>query len=270
MIRGAWKCFNVFLLLLLPTPLFVVAAVSVTPDRFLAFPPTGFSLVWYEAFLANPDWMRALGVSALIALCAASLSTAAAVGAALALERARAQRRALAETVILAPLIFPHAAVGVAMLGFLLTLHLNGTALGILIVHAILCGPFAYRPIAVSLQKIDPAMTEAAMSLGADGREAFWRVTLPLMRPGIVTSLLFTFIISFDEVTVTLFLISPNIVTLPVKIWGHIRDNADPVVAAISTLLVLGTLSVVIILERTVGLQFFVDPEADEERSRAQ
>ena len=69
---------------------------------------------------------------------------------------------------------------------------------------------------------------------------------------------------------VTLFLISPSIVTLPVKIWGHIRDNADPVVAAISTLLVLGTLSVVIILERTVGLQFFVDPEADEERNRAQ
>lgn len=259
-----WTGFNLLLLALVPAPLLIIAAVSVTPDRFLAFPPTGFSLVWYERFLASADWMKAFGVSAAIAACAAVLSTAAATAAALALDGLAGRRRGAAETMILSPLIFPHAAIGVAMLGFLLALRLNGTAAGILLVHVILCGPFAYRPIAVSLQKIDPSLIEAAMSLGHDRRQTFRRVTLPLLRPGIVTALLFTFIISFDEVTVTLFLISPDIMTLPVKIYGHIRDSADPVVAAISTVLVLITLVIVVTLERTVGLQLFVNPEADD------
>lgn len=265
-----WSGFNLLLLALVPAPLFIIAAVSVTPDRFLAFPPTGFSLAWYERFLASADWMRAFGVSAAIAACAAIVSTAAATAAALALDGLGARKRGISETLILSPLIFPHAAIGVAMLGFLLALKLNGTAIGILLVHVILCVPFAYRPISVSLQKIEPSLIEAAMSLGHDSGQTFRRVTLPLLRPGIVTALLFTFIISFDEVTVTLFLISPDITTLPVKIYGHIRDSADPVVAAISTVLVLITLSLVLVLERTVGLQLFVNPESDDgpDRSR--
>jgi putative spermidine/putrescine transport system permease protein len=131
-------------------------------------------------------------------------------------------------------------------------------------VHIILCGPFAYRPIAVALQKIDGSMPEAAMSLGAREGAVFRRVILPLMKPGIVTALLFTFIISFDEVTVTLFLVSPDVTTLPVMIWGHIRDSADPVVAAISTLLILMTAIIVLAVERLVGLQMFVNPEVED------
>jgi putative spermidine/putrescine transport system permease protein len=170
----------------------------------------------------------------------------------------------LIETGIFAPLIFPHAAIGVAMLGFLLALHARGTMLGIMLVHVILCGPFAYRPVSVSLQNIDRSMAEAAMSLGADPRGTFRRVILPLMRPGIVTALIFAFILSFDEATVTLFLISPDITTLPVRIYSRVRDAADPVVPAISTLLVIITLTLVILLERTVGLQLFVNPGKEE------
>jgi putative spermidine/putrescine transport system permease protein len=263
--RPAWLTLNLALLLFLPAPLFVVAAVSVSPDRFLAFPPTGVSLVWYFEFLASTQWMRALGISALLAAAAAILSTAAAIAAALALDRAHPRLRGTAETLILAPLISPHAAIGVAMLGLLAsTVLLKGTYLGIALVHIILCGPFAYRPVAAALQKLDPSLAEAAMNLGADVSVTLRRVVLPLLRSGIVTALLFTFIFSFDEVTVTLFLVGPNVTTLPLEIFSHLEQSADPVVAAISTLLMLFTFSLVVVLQRTVGLQMFVSLDADE------
>ena len=103
-----------------------------------------------------------------------------------------------------------------------------------------------------------------AMNLGASRSETFLRVTLPLMRPGLVSALLFTFILSFDEVTVTLFLVSPQITTLPIKIYHHVEQSADPVVAAISTFLVLGSLLLVVVLQRTVGLQLFLNSDGEE------
>jgi putative spermidine/putrescine transport system permease protein len=263
--RPSWLALNIALLVFLPAPLFIVAAISVSPDRFLAFPPTGVSLVWYAQFLASAQWMKALGISALVAAIAAAVSTGAATAAALALDRAHPRLRGIAETLILLPLIFPHAAIGVAMLGLLAsTVYLKGTYLGIALVHVMLCGPFAYRPVAASLQKLDPSMAEAAMNLGADTAFTLRRVILPLLRPGIVTALLFTFIFSFDEVTVTLFLAGPGVTTLPLEIFSHLEQSADPVVAAISTLLMLFTFSLVVVLQRTVGLQMFVSLDADD------
>lgn len=99
------------------------------------------------------------------------------------------------------------------------------------------------------------------MSMGASNWYTFWHVTLPLVRPGIITALLFSFILSFDEVTVTMFLVGPFITTLPVEIYSFIQESGTPVVAAISTVLVVMTLLLVILLERLVGLEFFVEPD---------
>jgi len=262
---GLWRTLNVTLLLVLPLPLVIVAIVSFSPDRFLSFPPTGFSLVWYREFLTSPDWMRVFGISAAIAAVAALVSCTFAVLAALALDAAPARLRGICETLILAPLIFPHAALGIALYGMMNGIDLlDGTFLGICVAHVILAGPFAYRPISVALGKLEPAMAEAAMNLGATRQETFLRVTLPLLRPGMVSALLFTFILSFDEVTVTLFLVSPQITTLPIEIFHHVEQSTDPVVAAIATFLVLAAVLLVIILQRTVGLQLFFSAESDE------
>jgi putative spermidine/putrescine transport system permease protein len=102
------------------------------------------------------------------------------------------------------------------------------------------------------------------MNLGARPATILRSITLPLLAPGIVSALLFTFIISFDEITVTLFLTAPGITTLPLTIYSRLEQSADPVVAAVSTLLVLLTLALVLVLQRTVGLELFVDIEADE------
>jgi putative spermidine/putrescine transport system permease protein len=262
-----WRALNIALLIFLPLPLFIVAAVSVSPERFLTFPPTGFTLQWYVEFLSSSKWMSVMAVSAVIAAITALLSCAIATLAALALDGVSARFRGLCETLILAPLIFPHAAIGIALYGMMNGVDvLDGTFLGICVAHVILAGPFAYRPISVALARLEPAMAEAAMNLGATRRETFFRVTLPLLRPGMMAAMLFTFILSFDEVTVTLFLVSPQITTLPIQIFHHVEQSADPVVAAISTFLILASVLLVVVLQRTVGLQIFLSSDSDDQR----
>jgi putative spermidine/putrescine transport system permease protein len=264
--RALWLTLNGALLIFLPLPLVIVAAVSITPSRFLTFPPTGISFAWYREFFASPDWMHAFAISLCIAIAAALISTTAAVMAALALERAAPRARGLAELLILSPLIFPHAAIGIAIFGFLAaTVVLRGSYVGILLTHTILCVPFAFRPVAASFHRLDRSLAEAAMNLGARPWTILRRVTLPMLRPGLVSALLFTFIISFDEITVTLFLTAPGITTLPLTIYFRLEQSVDPVVAAVSTLLVLLTLGLVLVLQRTVGLELFVRAETDEE-----
>lgn len=265
--RLAWVALNWILLIFLPLPLVIVAAISISPARFISFPPTGFSLVWYQQFLASPQWLTAFGISAAIAIIAAVLTTTIAVLATLALDRMNGQVRGVIEMLILAPLIFPHAAIGVAIFGFLAASSvLRGTYWGIGLAHMILCVPFAFRPVAASYSKLDRSLAEAAMNLGARPATILRKITLPMLGPGIVSALLFTFIVSFDEITVTLFLTAPGITTLPLTIYSRLEQSADPVVAAVSTLLVLLTLGLVLLLQRTVGLELFVNMEADEAR----
>ena len=110
-------------------------------------------------------------------------------------------------------------------------------------------------------ERISPEMLEASAILGAGEMRTALRVLLPLCRPGLVTALLFSFIISLDEVTVTMFLTGPDVMTLPVEIYAYIQENASPVLAAVSTAMVVATLALVLLLERLVGLQVFVEEE---------
>jgi putative spermidine/putrescine transport system permease protein len=257
------RALAILLLVLLPAPLVIVVGASLSPGRILTFPPPGLSLRWYHAMLAEPVWVQGFAVSAVIAVAAAIVTTLAAIGAALALERAPPRLRNAAETMILLPLLFPAAAFGIGILGWLGMLRLNGSMIGVLIAHLVLCAPFAYRPIAVSLRQIDRSLTEAALILGAEPRQALTRVVLPLLRSGIAAALMFSFIISFDEVTVTMFLVGPEFTTLPVAIYSHIQDTADPVVAAISTVLIALTAGLVLLLDRVAGLRIFIDIEEE-------
>lgn len=257
------RALAILLLILLPAPLVIVIGSSFSPRAVLGFPPPGFSWRWYIEFLGTPSWLVAFGISAALALASAVLTTLASLGAALALQRAPTRLRAVAETAILAPLLFPHAALAIGFLGWLSLAQMNGSFLGLLVAHLILCAPFAYRPIAVSLAQLDTALPEAAAILGAEPGQALRRVVLPLLRPGIAASLLFSFIISFDEVTVSMFLVGPEFTTLPVAIYARLNDSADPVVAAISSILILLTAGLVILMDRLVGLKIFVDVEEE-------
>lgn len=250
------------LLALLPAPILIIVVASFTADGYLRFPPSALSLRWYIEALDDPRWITALGLSLTIALLTAVTATAIAFLTAWC-ARCRLPSRVARtlDVVVLSPLLFPHAALGVAMVNLLAVFGLVGTAGGILIGHLICALPFAYRPVAVAMQRISPEMLEASAILGAGDARTALRVLLPLCRAGIVTALLFSFIVSLDEVTVTMFLTGPDMKTLPVEIYAYIQENASPVLAAVSTAMVAATLALVLLLERTVGLQFFVEDE---------
>ncbi|MCX7561245.1 ABC transporter permease [Sulfitobacter sp. F26204] len=246
-------------LLFLPLPIVIVVLSSFTSAGYLSFPIKGLSLRWYGEFLGSADWLRVLGTSALLAFIGATVSTAASFAAAWAVVRHRIRFGATYETILLTPLIFPHAAIGVIMIVTLSSVGWLGTFTGLVLVHCILTIPYAYRPVAAALRKADPALEEAAASLGARPWRTFWQVSLPAVRPGLVTSLLFSFIISFDEVTVTMFLVGPFVMTLPVQVFSEVLESASPVIAAVSATLVLFTTVMVFLLDRVIGIQFFVE-----------
>lgn len=247
------------LLLFLPAPIVIVVFASLTSAGYIQFPPGELSLRWYVEALTDPRWPSAFFTSIWIASLTALTITMVSFLTALYCTRYAPRVSGILETAIFSPLFFPHAALGVSMVAILASFGLLGTGTGLVLAHLILTLPFAYRPILISLKKVDRELIEAAQVLGASEWRATRDVLLPLSKSGIVTALLFSFIVSFDEVTVSMFLIGPSVTTLPVQIYSFIQDTASPVLAAISTATVVVTFVAVMVLERTVGLEFFVD-----------
>jgi len=255
------KILGVVLFAFLPLPIVVVAVSSFVKNGYFTMPLAPFSLRWYEEFLRDDQWTWLLLTSAGLAVVVALVSTLLALLAALVLNEKSFKGSGLVENLVMLPLVFPNAALGVAFLGMAGLLGISGSYLGIVLAHCIITLPFAYRPILNSLRKIDGSMSEAAMSLGSTPGRVLWTVILPLIRPGLITAFIFCFIISFDEATVTIFLVGPEVTTLPIRILTEIQERGSPVIAAISTFLVLITIAIVIFLERTVGLELFSAPE---------
>lgn len=267
--RATWRLLIFAIFIFLPAPIVIVVASSVSATGYLSFPPDGLSLRWYQEFLASEDWIAALVTSLLLAAVASVVSVAIAFLAAQVSARKVFRGRSTFEALVLLPLAFPHAALGVIMLSLVGLVGWRGTFPGLLIPHVILTIPYAYRAMITGLRRFDWSCEEAALSLGARPLTVLRRIVLPMLRPAIVTALMFSFIISFDEVTVTLFLVGPDITTAPVKIFAHIQESATPVVAAVSTLFILVTLAALLLLERLIGLELFVDIEGRSDRPAA-
>ncbi len=248
-------------LLFLPAPILIVVASSFTASGFISFPPPALSLRWYARFLGDPAWLHALAASALLAIVAAAGSVVAGFAVAWMAERWYPRLRPILETSVMLPLVLPQAALGMLVLSVAGRLGLVGSFGGILLAHLLVTLPYAYRPLVTGVAALDRAQEEAAQNLGATPAVVFRRVTLPGMRPAVASALLFCFIISFDEATVTLFLVGPDATTLPIRIFDTLQDNADPVVAAISTLLIAVTVVLVLIVGRVAGLLTFAQAE---------
>lgn len=253
---------GIALLLALPLPIFIVFGASFNGTGYFQFPPQSLSWRWYIEALTDPRWLSAAWTSVWIAAVAAVVTTAVSFMTAYFTIRYAPKLNSLLELLIFAPLFFPHAAMGVATVVLLAKFGIVGTSMAIVLAHLMVVLPFSYRPVHIALRSIDPDLIRAAEVMGASEWRALWDIVLPLCRSGLLTSLLFSAIISFDEVTVTMFLVGPNITTLPVQIFTFIQDEATPVLAAISTLSVLVTFLAILLLERVAGLTFFVQRDA--------
>lgn len=242
------------LLAFMTLPTVVVIAVSFNPTAILSFPPSGFSLRWYENVVTYPQFQRAMWNSLLVTAGAVVLAMPIGTAAALALARGRLRGRELWATLLLSPLVVPGVAAG---LGFLIL----GAALGLLrsrsvliAAHVALVLPFVVRSVWVSVRNLDPILERAAASLGATPWRAFRRVTLPLLRPGLLAALLFAVIVSLNEFVVSLFIATRLTEILPVAMFSYVVNYTDPTIAALSTLFILGTFLVVWLADRFLDL----------------
>jgi putative spermidine/putrescine transport system permease protein len=236
-------------------PLVIVCVVAFTPLGYISLPTDGLSLRWFAAILDNPRFISAFWLSLALGLVSSILATALAVPAALAIARFRFAGRDAISAFLLSPLMIPHIVLGVAFLRFFSAININGTFVGLVMGHVIVILPFALRLVLSSATGMDPAVERAAVSLGAGRLTVFRRITLPLILPGIVSGWLLAFITSFDELTMSVFIASPSTTTLPVRMFLHIQDTIDPLVAAVSALMIAGTAVLMLILDRLVGLE---------------
>ncbi|MGW9329696.1 ABC transporter permease [Bosea sp. NPDC055594] len=235
-------------------PLVVVMWMSLTPSNLLSLPTTSFSLRWFWAILRHSQFIDAFWFSILLGVLSASLAMVLAVPAALALARYRFPGRDGFVALFLSPLIIPHVVLGVAFLRFFTQIGTTGTFIGLLGAHVLVIFPYGLRLVLAALTTSDPAIERAAISLGASQWTVFRRVLFPLMIPGVAGGWVISFIQSFDEVTMTVFVATPSSMTLPVRMYHYIEESIDPLVASVSTIVILLTFLLMAIVDRIYGL----------------
>lgn len=236
-------------LLFLLAPIFVIIPLSFSNSSFLSYPIPGWSLRWYHELFASDDWARATRNSFIVAplatLIATTLGTLAAVG----LARVQFFGKGLLTSLLIAPMVVPIVVVGVSAYLFFARIGLSDSYTGIVLVHAALGAPFVLTTVMATLQNFNQNLVKASLSLGAGPLKTFFRVTLPVIAPGVVSGALFAFATSFDEVVVVLFLAGPAQTTLPRQMFTGIRENISPTIAAVATLLILFTALLMMTLE---------------------
>lgn len=250
-----WRLLIFLLYLFLLGPLLVILIVSFNAESYLSFPPQEWSLHWYADLLATAAFVDGFRVSLVLATSVAIVATLIGVPAAIAISRHEFRGRELMVSFFTLPLMVPGVVLGLGLLLVFSRLRLTATYPGLLAAHLIITVPFVIRTVATSLSTVSLDYEEAAQSLGATPWRTFWRVTLPLVMPGIIAGAAIAFLVSFDEVVLTLFLIGPRLTTLPVEVFNYVQFRTDPLVAALSVVLVTISLLGVALIERALGLR---------------
>jgi putative spermidine/putrescine transport system permease protein len=244
---------SVVALLFLVGPIVLVIGMAFTGGESIDFPPRGLSLRWFDKALSYRPFLDALGTSLVVAALSTVFALVLGIPVALAVQRHRFAGRGAVATVFLLPVIVPEIVVGFALFQYVMV-HLRVTAFGALLLgHTVLLLPYAVRVTSASLAMSGPALEEAARGLGAGPVRAFLRVTLPVMRPGIVAAAILSLITSLNNVPLSLLLSGPGTVTFPVELLHYVEFSFDPVGAAVSTLLLAATVVVAFVTERLVG-----------------
>lgn len=240
-------CVGVLLFLLLP--ILAIIPLSFSDSSFLVYPIQGWSLKWYHNLFESAEWSRATKNSFIVAPGATLLATALGTMAAVGLARTEFPFKGTLMSLLIAPMVVPIVVVGVGTYLFFAKFGLNDSYLGLIVVHAALGAPFVLTTVLATLQGFNQNLVRASLGLGAGPLQTFFRVTLPVIAPGVISGALFAFATSFDEVVVTLFLAGPSQVTLPRQMFTGIRENISPTIAAVATLLILFTTSLLLVLE---------------------
>jgi putative spermidine/putrescine transport system permease protein len=236
-------------LLYLILPVLAIVPLSFSSSTFLVYPIPGWSLKWYQNLIASDEWRMAAKNSFIVAPSATAVATILGTLAAIGLTKANFRGKALLMAILISPMIVPVVVVGVGMYLFFAPIGLANTYIGLILAHASLGVPFVVTTVAATLQGFNYNLVRASLSLGANPVKTFFRITLPVIAPGVISGALFAFATSFDEVVVTLFLAGADQTTLPRQMFTGIRENISPTIAALATILIVFSTSLLLALE---------------------
>ena len=247
-------CFAIFFFLLAPILIMIPLSFNAAPfftftREMLTLNPDGFSLRWYEDFLSSDSWRRSIRNSFLIGIAATVLSASLGTLAALGLSRSEMPAKGLIMGILISPMIVPLIISAAGMFFFFSSVNLAQTYTGVILAHAALGTPFVVITVTATLVGFDHSLTRAAANLGASPTRTFFKITMPLILPGIISGALFAFITSFDEIVVVLFVAGVEQRTIPREMWSGIREDISPTILAVATILVLLSVSLLTVVE---------------------
>ena len=243
-------CVLIFAFLIIPILVILPLSFNAQPyftftSEMLSFNPEGYSTRWYEAFFTDSNWQAAVKNSLIIAFFSTIISVSLGTLAALGLSQKDFPFKTTIMGILISPMVVPLIISAAGMFFFYARVNLLGTHIGVILAHAALATPFVVIVVTATLTGFDHSLTRAASNLGSSPANTFFKITVPLITPGVISGALFAFITSFDEVVVVLFLGSVKQRTIPWAMFSGIREEISPTILAVATLLI--TFSIILL-----------------------
>ena len=247
-------CFAIFFFLLAPILIMIPLSFNAQPfftftREMLTLNPDGWSLRWYEDLFSSSSWMRSIRNSFVIGIAATILATTLGTLAALGLSRSQMPFKGLIMGILISPMIVPLIISAAGMFFFFSSINIAQTFLGVILAHTALGVPFVVITVTATLVGFDHSLTRAAANLGASPTRTFFKITMPLILPGVISGALFAFITSFDEIVIVLFVAGVEQRTIPREMWSGIREQISPTILAVASILVLLSISLLTTIE---------------------
>jgi putative spermidine/putrescine transport system permease protein len=246
--------------LLAPLLLVLLASFAGGQTTYVVFPPTSFSIEWY--FRLPTEYFRSTVISVVVAVIASAISSVLGILAAFGIVRGRLPGRALLKAYFNAPMQIPFVVTGIVFLQFyyllygVLGLRLVGNFWGLLGVHVFITLPYVIGTVAAVLERFEPSLEEAALTLGASPWSTFRRVTLPLIKPGVLAGSLYAFVVSFGDIPATMFVTSQSTTTLPVQLFHALEFDFSPAILALCSLVVVLSMAMIFAIQWLLGFDF--------------
>ena len=241
-------------------PLLMTAYMSIFADGVVTFPPSGYTLSWSGRLAEFPKFGQSLGTSLRVAAMATFCSLLIGVPASIALVRYSFPGRSALNVLLLSPLTVPGVVIGLGLYVLMVDIEIRtefpliGSDWVLILAHLLITTPWVVRLCVANLVQLDRSIEEAAANLGASPGRVLWSVTLPMMRQGIVAAALFAFIVSFENIEMTLFLISPGMITFPISVLQYLEYRFDPLVASVVVVQTAVIAALLLAIDRYVKL----------------
>lgn len=262
--RSLLPLVSILILLFTLAPILILVISSFNSSRFFEFPPTGFTLNWYQEFMKSEEYQRSLVISLKVALTAAGLGLLAGIPAAFALDRYKFFGNGVLQSLFLSPLMLPQIIWAIGLVQFFSAWKIGeqnilGSFLGLVLAHTVIILPYVIRMVMTSLKYVEADLESAAMSLGATPIRTFFEVTVPIILPGVIVGGVFGFMVSFTDVVVSSFVAGTRYITFPVRMYSEIRtEGLDPLAVAVSATIVVAIVVLAMIGEKTIHWSRFI------------